>query len=64
MNKLTKLSAWNSKGGFSSPKSAQGYLNGGTGFIAGASCGSSCGAGGGDKPKPSKSSACGASDDK
>lgn len=64
MNKLAQLNVWNNKDGFSSPKSAQGYLNGKTASMAiGASCGSSCGAGD-DKPKASTTAACGAGDDK
>jgi hypothetical protein len=64
MNKLAKLNVWVNKSGFSSLKSAQGYLNSGmASMAAGTSCGSSCGAGD-DKPKPSKAASCGASDDK
>lgn len=65
MNRLNTLDAWkNGVSNFFSKSSAQSYM--GANLVAmasGGSCGSSCGAGDGDKSAP-KPSACGAGDDK
>jgi hypothetical protein len=63
MSKMNRLDAWSDNSGFSAPRSAQGYFEGGAPVMgAGSSCGSSCGAGGGGKEQP-KPSACGAGEE-
>ena len=59
MRNLLNHNDWRETGSYSSKGSAQGYLN--SLQAAGSSrCGSACGAGNPDQPKPS---ACGAGDD-